>query len=59
MQESLELQIDYWPMIRPGESKEKKENKGQDQGKNSVKSTFRNLQVINLIKTDFPFILLT
>lgn len=45
VQESLELQIDYWPLIRPGDSKEKKENKSQDQGKNSVKSTFRNLQV--------------
>lgn len=32
--------------MRPaGEVKDKKETKGQDQGKNSVKSTFRNLQV--------------
>jgi hypothetical protein len=48
MQESLELQIDYWPLIRPNEVKEKKDAKSQDQGKNSVKSTFRNLQVIKL-----------
>jgi PACS-1 cytosolic sorting protein len=42
----MELQVDYWPLMRPaGEVKDKKEAKGQDQGKNSVKSTFRNLQV--------------
>lgn len=46
MQEPMELQVDYWPMLRPiGDGKEKSQTKGQDQGKNSVKSTFRNLQV--------------
>ena len=49
VQESLELQIDYWPIARPVDStKEKEKAKGQDQGKNSVKSTFRNLQVWRL-----------
>jgi phosphofurin acidic cluster sorting protein 2 len=51
-QESLELQVDYWtmPMYRPpGDSKESKDkNKGQDQGKNSIKSFFRHLQVHRL-----------
>lgn len=38
--------MDYWPMIRPiGDGKEKNQTKGLDMGKNSVKSTFRNLQV--------------
>lgn len=46
LQEPMELQVDYWPMFRPiGDGKEKSQTKGQDQGKNSVKSTFRNLQV--------------
>lgn len=48
IQEPMELQIDYWPLMRPivdGGGKEKNQTKGQDQGKNSVKSTFRNLQV--------------
>lgn len=43
-QEPLELQIDYWPIVRPGE-KDKSQTKGTDQGKNSIKSTFRSLQV--------------
>lgn len=47
LQEPLELQVDYWPFIRPIiDAKDKKEAKSQDQGKNSVKSTFKNLQVI-------------
>jgi hypothetical protein len=42
----MELQVDYWPMLRQiGDGKEKNQTKGQEQGKNSVKSTFRNLQV--------------
>lgn len=46
-QEPMELQVDYWPLLRPiGDGKEKSQTKGQDQGKNSVKSTFRNLQVM-------------
>lgn len=44
-QEPLELQIDYWPIVKPGE-KDKSQTKGNDQGKNSIKSTFRSLQVI-------------
>ena len=44
--EPMELQVDYWPMIRPiGDGREKNQTKGLDMGKNSVKSTFRNLQV--------------
>lgn len=44
--EPMELQVDYWPMLRPiGDGKEKNQAKVQDMGKNSVKSTFRNLQV--------------
>lgn len=47
IQEPMELQVDYWPLMRPiGDGKEKSQTKGQDQGKNSVKSTFRNLQVV-------------
>lgn len=46
IKEPMELQVDYWPMIRPlGDGKEKNQTKGLDMGKNSVKSTFRNLQV--------------
>jgi hypothetical protein len=49
IQEPMELQVDYWPLMRPvGDGKDKNQTKGQDQGKNSVKSTFRNLQVIVL-----------
>lgn len=47
-QEPLELQIDYWPIVKPGD-KDKSQTKGIDQGKNSIKSTFRNLQVIRSI----------
>ncbi|XP_013104338.2 phosphofurin acidic cluster sorting protein 1 isoform X1 [Stomoxys calcitrans] len=50
--EAVELQVDYWPVIRPGEhtsSKDKSTTKGGDQGgKNSIKSTFRSLQVWRL-----------
>lgn len=45
VQEPVELQIDYWPIARPQDTKEKNQAKGSDQGKNSIKSTFRNLQV--------------
>jgi hypothetical protein len=46
IQEPLELQVDYWPISRPIlDGKEKNQAKSQDQGKNSVKSTFKNLQV--------------
>lgn len=47
VQESLELQVDYWPLARPNfDPKEKLLGKGQDpSGKNSIKSTFRHLQV--------------
>lgn len=49
-QEPLELQIDYWPIVKPGlNEKEKSQTKGSDQGKNSIKSTFRSLQVKLLI----------
>ncbi|XP_053670995.1 phosphofurin acidic cluster sorting protein 2 [Anopheles nili] len=50
MQESLELQVDYWPQVRPMvDQKEKPPGKGQDtSGKNSIKSTFRHLQVWRL-----------
>lgn len=49
-QESLELQVDYWPLARPIlDVKEKSQSKGQDPtGKNSIKSTFRHLQVWRL-----------
>lgn len=49
-QESLELQVDYWPLARPIlDAKEKSQSKGQDpSGKNSIKSTFRHLQVWRL-----------
>ncbi|XP_055907477.1 phosphofurin acidic cluster sorting protein 2 isoform X2 [Eupeodes corollae] len=46
--ESVELQVDYWPIMRPLDAKEKSISKGGDQGKNSIKSTFRNLQVWRL-----------
>ncbi|XP_017113557.1 phosphofurin acidic cluster sorting protein 2 isoform X4 [Drosophila elegans] len=51
--EAVELQVDYWPLVRPGEvhAKESKSgmSKGSDAGgKNSIKSTFRNLQVWRL-----------
>uniref|UniRef100_A0A1B0CR71 Putative phosphofurin acidic sorting protein 2 isoform x1 n=1 Tax=Lutzomyia longipalpis TaxID=7200 RepID=A0A1B0CR71_LUTLO len=59
--ESYELQIDYWPVAsRYSDNKEKKEDKkGTDQGKNSIKSTFRNLQVWRLpqnpITSEVPY----
>ncbi|XP_055696696.1 phosphofurin acidic cluster sorting protein 2 isoform X5 [Lutzomyia longipalpis] len=59
--ESYELQIDYWPVAsRYSDNKEKKEDKkGTDQGKNSIKSTFRNLQVWRLpqnpITSELPY----
>lgn len=46
--EPLELQIDYWPIIKPGLEKDKNQTKGTDHGKNSIKSTFRSLQVMCL-----------
>ncbi|XP_055853249.1 phosphofurin acidic cluster sorting protein 2 isoform X2 [Episyrphus balteatus] len=46
--ESVELQVDYWPIMRPLDAKEKSISKGGDQGKNSIKSSFRNLQVWRL-----------
>ncbi|XP_038105407.1 phosphofurin acidic cluster sorting protein 2 isoform X2 [Culex quinquefasciatus] len=48
--ESVELQVDYWPLARPIlDVKEKSLGKGQDPtGKNSIKSTFRHLQVWRL-----------
>ncbi|XP_017039818.1 phosphofurin acidic cluster sorting protein 2 isoform X2 [Drosophila ficusphila] len=51
--EAVELQVDYWPLVRPGEGHTKESkggmSKGSDAGgKNSIKSTFRNLQVWRL-----------
>ncbi|XP_053945042.1 phosphofurin acidic cluster sorting protein 2 isoform X2 [Anastrepha ludens] len=49
--ESVELQVDYWPIMRPGDytPKEKSITRSGDQGgKSSIKSTFRNLQVWRL-----------
>ena len=50
--ESVELQVDYWPIVRPGDhisSKDKSNTRSGDQGgKNSIKSTFRSLQVWRL-----------
>lgn len=40
-----ELQVDYWPLARPMEKSQGDKKSSGDQGKNSVKSTFRNLQV--------------
>lgn len=39
----LELQIDYWPQIRPGDKMQTKTQ--TEQSKISIKSAFRNLQV--------------
>lgn len=47
--EPLELQIDYWPIVKPGD-KEKSQNKSSEQSKNSIKSTFRNLQVSDVLR---------
>lgn len=46
--EPLELQIDYWPLIKVGDTKEKTSSKSQEQIKNSIKSSFRNIQVWRL-----------
>ncbi|XP_067617217.1 phosphofurin acidic cluster sorting protein 2 isoform X2 [Eurosta solidaginis] len=49
--ESVELQVDYWPIMRPGDHtpKEKSITRSGDQGgKSSIKSNFRNLQVWRL-----------
>ncbi|XP_032593106.1 phosphofurin acidic cluster sorting protein 2 isoform X2 [Drosophila grimshawi] len=52
--EAVELQVDYWPLVRPGESHLKESKGGTSRGgdsgggKNSIKSTFRNLQVWRL-----------
>lgn len=43
--DSVELQIDYWPIIKPTDGKEKAPMKDKEQGKNSIKSQFRSLQV--------------
>ncbi|CAO1424644.1 unnamed protein product [Diamesa serratosioi] len=43
-----ELQVDYWPLARPVEKSQGDKKSSGDQGKNSVKSTFRNLQVWRL-----------
>lgn len=52
--ESLELQIDYWPIIKPGADKDRNQTKAIDQGKNSIKSTFRSLQVrVSVSRTMF------
>lgn len=53
--ESLELQIDYWPIIKFGADKDRNLSKAIDQGKNSIKSTFRGLQVRSFESiTPFP-----
>lgn len=54
-QEPLELQIDYWPIIKPGD-KDKSQNKSSEQSKNSIKSTFRNLQVSHTLHVPNSFI---
>lgn len=43
-QEPLELQMDFWPINKPTIDKDKNQ-KSVDQGKNSIKGTFRSLQV--------------
>lgn len=49
---SVELQVDYWPLVRPTDHhliKDKLAPRSSDQGgKNSIKSTFRSLQVWRL-----------
>lgn len=42
-QQPLELQLDYWPIIRAGDKLPSKTQ--TEQSKNSIKSAFRNLQV--------------
>jgi hypothetical protein len=45
--ESLELQVDYWPLRTiSNDGKDKNQSKSQDQSKNSVKSSFKNFHVI-------------
>lgn len=44
--EALELQIDYWPIMKLNAEKERIPTKAIDQGKSTIKSTFRSLQVI-------------
>jgi hypothetical protein len=45
--ESLELQVDYWPLRTISiDGKDKNQSKSQDQSKNSVKSSFKNFHVI-------------
>ncbi|XP_017968547.1 phosphofurin acidic cluster sorting protein 2 isoform X2 [Drosophila navojoa] len=52
--EAVELQVDYWPLVRHGEVHAKESKSGMSRGsdagggKNSIKSTFRNLQVWRL-----------
>ncbi|XP_060645423.1 phosphofurin acidic cluster sorting protein 2 [Drosophila nasuta] len=52
--EAVELQVDYWPLVRPGDQHVKESKGGMSRGgdsgggKNSIKSTFRNLQVWRL-----------
>lgn len=52
--EPLELQIDYWPIAKSGD-REKNQTKSTDQGKISIKSTFRNLQVNSFFSNVSPF----
>lgn len=42
--EPMELQLEYWPIKAPID-KDKSQSKGFDQGKCSIKGTFRSLQV--------------
>lgn len=42
--EPMELQLEYWPIKGPID-KDKSQSKGFDQGKCSIKGTFRSLQV--------------
>lgn len=50
--DAVELQIDYWPITKPIEGKEKVQTKDKEQGKNSIKSQFRSLQVIEQCSLD-------
>lgn len=53
LQESLELQVDYWPFRPIGDGKDKSQSKSQDQSKNSVKSSFKNFHVSCCETTEF------
>lgn len=57
-QEPLELQVDYWPINKPTIDKDKSQ-KALDQGKNSIKGTFRSLQVrfTPNIQCDFMYLI--